>query len=223
MSKPLTDRPAWKALEAHFATLEDVHLRDLFEDEGRAESFALEVEDLFLDYSKNRVTAETMQKLVALAEEAGLSEAITAMFRGDKINRTEGRAVLHVALRNRSNRPIEVDGSDVMPDVNDVLARMGAFSERVRLPGKRTLLYKGLQLSAANLYYFSNTAQRTTVMRCRKGVLPKLRKEGRECVRIMEKHKNCLTPETCRAASEEILDLLGLHKYLEIKEGFTNE
>ncbi len=132
MSKPLTDRPAWKALEAHFATLEDVHLRDLFEDEGRAESFALEVEDLFLDYSKNRVTAETMQKLVALAEEAGLSEAITAMFRGEKINRTENRAVLHVALRNRSNRPIEVDGSDVMPDVNDVLTRMGAFSERVR-------------------------------------------------------------------------------------------
>lgn len=98
-----------------------------------------------------------------------------------------------------------------------------AYTERLRLPGKKSLLYKGLQLTAANLYYFADTAQRTTVMRCRKGVLPMLRKEGRECVRIMEKHKNCLTPETCRAAAEEILDLIGLHKYLEIKEGFTNE
>jgi len=97
------------------------------------------------------------------------------------------------------------------------------FAERLRVPGKRTLLYKGLQLTAANLYYFANTAQRNTIMRCRKGALPKLRKEGRECVRIMEKHKRCLTPESCRAASEEILDLLDLHKLLEIKDGFTNE
>jgi hypothetical protein len=93
----------------------------------------------------------------------------------------------------------------------------------VRLPGKRRLIYKGLQLTAANLYYFANAPQRQTIMRCRKGALPKLRKEARECVRIMEKHKNCMTPETCRAASEEILDFLGLNKFLEIKDGFTNE
>jgi hypothetical protein len=97
------------------------------------------------------------------------------------------------------------------------------YTERVRLPGRKSLLYKGLQLTAANLYYFASTAQRNTIMRCRKGALPKLRKEGRECVRIMEKHKNCLTPETCRAASEKILDFLGLDKYLEIKDGFTND
>jgi hypothetical protein len=98
-----------------------------------------------------------------------------------------------------------------------------SYTERVRLPGKRTLIYKGLQLSAANLYYFANTPQKTTIMRCRKGALPKLRKEARECVRIMEKHKNCLTPETCLAASHEILDFLGLNKFLEIKDGFTND
>ncbi len=97
------------------------------------------------------------------------------------------------------------------------------YSNWTRLPGKKTLLYKGLQLTTANLYYFANTTQRTTIMRCRKGALPKLRKEARECVRIMEKHKNCLTPETCLAASHEILDFLGLNKFLEIKDGFTND
>jgi hypothetical protein len=98
-----------------------------------------------------------------------------------------------------------------------------AYTESVRLPGKRTLVYKGLQLTVANLYYFANTPQRTKIMRCRKGALPKLRKDGRECVRIMEKHKNCLTNETCLAASKDILDFLGLNKYLEIKDGFTND
>lgn len=125
--------PAWKALQAHHNRIRGAHLRDLFtQDPGRFERFSLKLEDLLLDYSKNRITDETMTLLLTLAREAGLERMIAAMFYGEKINTTEDRAVLHVALRNRSNRPIQVDGQDVMPEVNRVLAKMRSFSERVR-------------------------------------------------------------------------------------------
>lgn len=129
----LIDRPEWKKLAAHAKSMKKKHLRELFaEDPNRAKKFSLEVGDLFLDYSKNRITGRTMSYLVNLANAVGLRDAIDAMFRGEKINETENRAVLHVALRNRSNTPIYVDGKDVMPDVNAVLDRMRAFSRRVR-------------------------------------------------------------------------------------------
>ena len=99
MSIKLIDRPEWKALEAHHAEMKDVHLRDLFADANRAAQFTLRAEELLLDYSKNRIAAETMQKLVALAESAELGKWIEAMFSGEKINGTKGRAVLHTALR----------------------------------------------------------------------------------------------------------------------------
>jgi glucose-6-phosphate isomerase len=108
-------------------------MRDLFSaDRRRFESFSLRLGEIFFDYSKNRVTAQTMRLLCDLARQAGLPSRIEAMFSGEKVNHTEGRAVLHVALRNRSNRPIVVDGKDVMPDVNAVLARMRTFSDGVR-------------------------------------------------------------------------------------------
>ena len=128
-----TQLPAWKALERHYETLKDVHMRDLFAaDPHRFETFSLNFDSILFDYSKNRITAETMGLLFDLARQARLSDAIEAMFTGQKINVTEKRAVLHVALRNRSNRPILVDGVDVMPDVNRVLGKMRDFSERVR-------------------------------------------------------------------------------------------
>jgi glucose-6-phosphate isomerase len=129
----LTQSPAWKALLEHHQTVRDLHLRTLFEqDPGRAARLSLRFGDWLVDYSKNRVTDETMKLLFALARQARLGERIEAMFKGERINRTEDRAVLHVALRNRKNRPILVDGKDVMPEVNAVLARMRAFSERLR-------------------------------------------------------------------------------------------
>jgi len=124
---------AWQALTAHHETLAPVLMRDLFkEDPRRFERFSVRFNDILLDYSKNRVTEETMRLLLALAEGAKLANWIERMFNGEKINITEDRAVLHVALRNRSNRPIEVDGRDVMPDVNAVLAHMREFTEAVR-------------------------------------------------------------------------------------------
>jgi glucose-6-phosphate isomerase len=123
----------WKNLQRHFGVMEDVHLRMLFaEGAPRVERFTLQAGDWRLDYSKNRITAETMGLLVALARRRELADAIAAMFSGQKINRTENRAVLHVALRNRSTRPIMVDGRDVMPEVNAVLERMRACARRVR-------------------------------------------------------------------------------------------
>ncbi len=123
----------WQALDAHYHTIKDQHLRDLFaNDPDRADGFSLSVDGLFLDYSKNRITAETMTLLRQMAEETGVRAAVDDMFAGKKINRTEGRAVLHVALRNRSNTPIPVDGQDVMPEVNRVLEQMAVFSEKVR-------------------------------------------------------------------------------------------
>jgi len=129
----LVNSPAWQSLSAHRRQMANVHMRDLFvADPQRFARFSLRLGDILFDYSKNRITEKTMTLLVDLARQAELSEAIGAMFRGEKINTTENRAVLHIALRNRSNRPILVDGKDVMPGVNQVLARMKAFSETVR-------------------------------------------------------------------------------------------
>ena len=129
----LTESPAWQALVKHQGTMKSVHMRTLFaEDPKRFERFSLASGDLFVDYSKNRITEETKRLLLALAEQAKVAEWRDRMFAGEKINGTEGRAVLHTALRNRSNRPIVVDGKDVMPDVNAVLAKMRGFTESVR-------------------------------------------------------------------------------------------
>ncbi|HVV85666.1 MAG TPA: glucose-6-phosphate isomerase [Kofleriaceae bacterium] len=129
----LTASPAWTALAAHQPTIEPRALRDLFADDpGRFERMSREVAGLFVDWSKHRVTDETMKLLVALAEQADVAGWRDRMFAGEHINVTEDRAVLHVALRNRSGRPILVDGHDVMPLVDGVLAKMRAFTDRVR-------------------------------------------------------------------------------------------
>ncbi len=129
----LVNSRAWKTLHAHRATLEGVHLRTLFaQDPQRFERFSIGLEGLLFDYSKNRVTAETMQLLLELADQVGLRQWIDRMFNGDKINVTEDRAVLHIALRNRANRPIHVDGEDVMPAVNAVLRKMRTFTDSIR-------------------------------------------------------------------------------------------
>jgi len=126
-------RPVCRALRAHYASLSAMHMRDLFAaDPARFERFSLQVGDLLLDYSKNRITDETMSLLVRLAEEADVAGWRERMFSGEKINNTENRAVLHVALRNRSNQPVLVDGEEVMPKVNAVIERMGVFAEKVR-------------------------------------------------------------------------------------------
>jgi glucose-6-phosphate isomerase len=130
---PLNDRPSWKALESHFQTIKQTHLRELFaNDPTRGERLTVEAAGLFLDYSKNRATDETLDLLVQLADESGLRTKIEAMFRGDKINLTENRAVLHVALRAPKSERILVDGEDVIPGVHAVLDKMAAFAERVR-------------------------------------------------------------------------------------------
>ena len=129
----LTELPAWRDLTAHRRTLDDLQMRELFAaDPGRFRRFSLRFKDILFDYSKNRVTGETMESLAALARQTDLRGAIAAMFTGGKINNTEHRAVLHIALRNRSNGPIVVDGADVMPEVNRVLGKMRSFSDRVR-------------------------------------------------------------------------------------------
>jgi glucose-6-phosphate isomerase len=129
----LTNRRAWKALTAHFTKVRDLHLRELFsQDPKRGERLNLQAAGLYLDYSKNRVTDETLKLLVALADESGLRERIDAMFHGEKINITEKRAVLHVALRAPKEATILVDGKNVVPEVHEVLDRMEDFSNRVR-------------------------------------------------------------------------------------------
>src|ERR1700719_186128 len=129
----LTQRPAWKALEEHYQQARDLHLRALFAgDRGRGERFAVEGVGIYLDYSKNRVTDETLRLLLALAESSGLRERIDAMFRGDKIHVTEKRAVLHVALRAPKDQVIMVDGENVVPEVHTVLDKMTDFSNRLR-------------------------------------------------------------------------------------------
>ncbi len=130
---PLTQRPEWKALEEHYARMRGIHLRELFaQDAQRGERFALEAAGLYLDYSKNRVTDETLRLLLRLAESSGLRQRIDAMFSGEKINVTEKRAVLHVALRAPKGESIVVDGENVVPEVHRVLEKMANFSNRVR-------------------------------------------------------------------------------------------
>lgn len=129
----LTDMPEWRALEEHYALARDYHLRDLFAaDAGRAGRFTLTAAGLTLDFSKNRITAETLRLLLALARARGVESERAAMLAGQPINRTENRAVLHTALRNRSNQPVLVDGVDVMPEVNRVLQRMTVLAGAVR-------------------------------------------------------------------------------------------
>ncbi len=131
--KPLTQRPAWKALAAHHKQIQKLHLRKLFADDAkRGEKFTAEAAGLFLDYSKNRVTEKTLKLLLQLADESGLRAKIDAMFAGEKINVTENRAVLHVALRAPRAAKILVDGKNVVPEVHAVLDKMSAFSNRIR-------------------------------------------------------------------------------------------
>ncbi len=129
----LTKSAAWLGLQAHQKTMARIHMRDLFAQEPRRfERLSLRFEDLLLDYSKNRITTRTLTLLLDLARGAGLPEWIERMFRGDRVNATEHRAALHIALRNRGGRPIEIDGQDVMPAVNDVLRRIRDFVAAVR-------------------------------------------------------------------------------------------
>jgi glucose-6-phosphate isomerase len=132
-SPRLTTLPAWKALQAHHAAVRDRHLRDLFAaDPGRGERLTAEGAGVFLDYSKNRATDETLKLLLNLADECDLRGRIDAMFRGDKINTTENRAVLHTALRAPKGATVTVDGTNVVPEVHQVLDRMAAFADRIR-------------------------------------------------------------------------------------------
>ncbi len=130
---PLSSSKAWQALNAHQKEMADVQMRDLFaQDKQRFNRYSLNFDGLLFDYSKNRITDKSKTLLLDLAEQAKLKTSIEAMFKGEKINVTEDRAVLHVALRNRTNSPILVDGQDVMPQINGVLAQMRTFSEAIR-------------------------------------------------------------------------------------------
>ena len=130
----LTRSPQWKALESHAEEMKKTHMRELFADPSRFERFSIDNRDLgiLLDFSKNIATTHTLSLLRELAESRGVGEQTARMFAGQRINWTEDRAVLHVALRNRSNTPIELDGRDVMPDINRVLQKMKQFSGAVR-------------------------------------------------------------------------------------------
>jgi glucose-6-phosphate isomerase len=131
--QPLTQRPAWKALEEHYTKVRDLHLRQLFaENPRRGEQFTLEAAGIYLDYSKNRLTSDTLKLLLDLAESSHVRERINAMFDGEKINITEDRAVLHVALRAPEDAVIDVDGENVVPEVHAVLDKMTNFANRVR-------------------------------------------------------------------------------------------
>src|SRR5271156_1801740 len=133
MNQRLSEVPSWHALQAHYEKIKDIQLRQLFaSDPSRGDRFTAEAADLYLDYSKNRITDETVRLLVQLANERGVADRRDAMFRGEKINITEGRAVLHVALRAPRGTQIKVDGVDVVPEVHAVLDKMAAFSDRVR-------------------------------------------------------------------------------------------
>ena len=134
MSPPLvSQQPEWQALQEHYQRIKDVHMRDLFaQDSERGSRLTIEALDLYLDYSKNRITDETLKSLLALCEMADLGGAIQAMFGGEKINRTEDRAVLHVALRNPADKPIPLESEDVMPAVEAVREQMAAFARRIR-------------------------------------------------------------------------------------------
>ncbi|MHC4228156.1 MAG: glucose-6-phosphate isomerase, partial [Planctomycetota bacterium] len=128
----ITKTESWKKLTRHFEEIKEMHMRDLFaRDQERFQKFSLRFNDMLVDYSKNRITEETLALLLKLAEEADLRGAIEQMFTGEKINQTENRAVLHVALRNRGKTPMYVDGNDVMPDVRTVLNKIKDFSGNV--------------------------------------------------------------------------------------------
>src|ERR1700754_3004363 len=130
---PLRERPAWQALQQHYEEIRSRHLRELFaEDETRGERLTAEGAGLFLDYSKNRVTDETLKLLIELAQQSGLAERTEAMFSGERINVSENRSVLHVALRMPKGSSLVVEGVNVVDEVHEVLDRMGAFSERIR-------------------------------------------------------------------------------------------
>ena len=124
---------AWKALQSHQIAIAEMHMRELFAaDPNRFEKFSIIFNDILFDYSKHRITDETLQLLLNLAQEMDVKGWADKMFNGEAINFTENRSVLHIALRNRSNRPILVNGNDVMPEVNEVLGRMRQFSNDVR-------------------------------------------------------------------------------------------
>jgi len=127
-----TETESWKKLTDHYDTMKNVHMKNLFADDPeRSKKFSIGFNDIFVDYSKNRISEETLKLLIGLSEEVGLRNAIEKMFTGDKINETEDRAVLHTALRNRGNSPIYVYGEDIMPEVNAVLEKMKGFSHKV--------------------------------------------------------------------------------------------
>ena len=134
LNKTINKTRVWKKLEAHAKKMRNIEMRDMFdEDNKRAEKYSVSLENMWLDYSKNRIDEKAVKYLLTLAREAKVQKKIEQMFAGDKINITENRAVLHVALRNRDNTPIYVDGKDVMPEINRVLAKIKDFSEAVRL------------------------------------------------------------------------------------------
>jgi glucose-6-phosphate isomerase len=128
----LSQSVAWNALEKHFQEIKSHHMRDAFDsDPDRFNKFSTQFNDILFDFSKNRINSETLSLLIKLAKETGLKEKTEAMFSGEKINSTENRAVLHTALRNRSNKPVYVNGENVMPGVNHVLEKMRAFCDRI--------------------------------------------------------------------------------------------
>eukprot|EP01125_Pyxidicula_operculata_P002551 TRINITY_DN12406_c0_g1_i1.p1 TRINITY_DN12406_c0_g1~~TRINITY_DN12406_c0_g1_i1.p1 ORF type:complete len:563 (-),score=105.31 TRINITY_DN12406_c0_g1_i1:625-2283(-) len=142
----MSNTEAWKQLEEHQKKLRNVHMRDLFQqDTSRFEKLSIKFEDILLDYSKNIINQQTLDLLIQLADQVKLTEWRKKMFNGDKINNTENRSVLHIALRNRSNNPILVDGHDVMPEVNAVLSKMKVFTEKVR--SGKWLGYSGKPIS----------------------------------------------------------------------------
>ena len=128
----LTKLPAWSALQNHFEYFKDIHLNDLFLNESRFSDFSIQLNDILLDFSKNRINSDTFRLLLNLAKETNVRSAIDAMFSGEMINTTEKRSVLHIALRNRSNTPVYVDNNDVMPQINEVLQKMKLFTDDVR-------------------------------------------------------------------------------------------
>ena len=128
----LTKLPAWSALQNHFEYFKEIHLNDLFLNESRFSDFSIQLNDILLDFSKNRINSDTFRLLLNLAKETNVRSAIDAMFSGEIINTTEKRSVLHIALRNRSNTPIYVNHNDVMPQINEVLQKMNLFTDKVR-------------------------------------------------------------------------------------------
>lgn len=127
-----TQTAAWKALTAHHAEMKNVQMKDLFaKDSKRFDHMSITFADILFDYSKNRITEETVDKLMQLANECELKEAIQAMFAGERINETEDRAVLHTALRSFANEPITVDGEDIMPGIREARQKMKAFSQKI--------------------------------------------------------------------------------------------